>query len=105
MKRKILLTLSSVIAWIAVAVPAVMLFMDCMYSYTHGTTHGFNGDEMLYGFSAFADTFMFYLCFLFPLFVLWGVLLIAAVSLTIITAVVFKKSARESGSAVTEKRL
>lgn len=97
MKRKIILTLSSVIAWIAVAVPALMLFKDCIYSYNHGTTHGFNSDEMLYGFSAFADTFMFYLCFLFPLFVLWGVLLIAAVTLTVITVVVSKKSAREAG--------
>lgn len=76
-----------------VMIPAVLLIKECVYSAVHGTIHGFNGEEMLYGFSAFIDTFTFYLCFFFPLFFLWGCLLIAAVSLTIAAVVVFKKSA------------
>lgn len=98
MKNKILFTLLSVIAWIAVAVPAVLLLKECIYSAVHGTIHGFNGDEMLYGFSAFIDTFTFYLCFLFPLFFLWGCLLIAAVALTIAAVVVFKESEKKNTS-------
>lgn len=80
----------SVLTWSAVIIPAVMLLKECIYSFINGTTRGFNSDQMLYGFSAFTDTFMFYFCFFFPLFFLWGCMVILSVSFTIASIVIKK---------------
>lgn len=80
------ITCLAVFSWITVIIPAVLLLRECMYSFIHGTTHGFNSNEILYGFGAFADTFMFYLCFFLPLFILWCGLFVLSVSLTVAVA-------------------
>lgn len=94
MKMKNSFTTLAIAVWSAVIVPALLLINECIYSAVNGTTHGFNGDEMLYGLSAFIDTFTFYLCFFFPLFFVWGCLLITAISLTIAAVVVSKKQGK-----------
>lgn len=92
MKETVLvLAIFSVLSWLSVIIPAGFLMNECIYSWIHGTVHGFNGDEFLYGFSAFLDTLMFYFCFFFPLFFLWGCLLITAVSLTIASVITKKQ--------------
>lgn len=63
-KAFFVLTIFSVLFLLAVIIPAGFLMNECIYSWIHGTVHGFNGDEILYGFSAFLDTFMFFLSFI-----------------------------------------
>lgn len=83
-KKKRMLTVFTVLAWLTVIIPLLMLFRECLDSFLFGTYHGFNTDEYIYGMSAAADTFLLFLWIFFPLFILWGIMLIVAVVMTVV---------------------
>ena len=88
MKRRILL-ISTIILWIVVMIPAILLLGECLSNSINGTYHGFTGEELLYGIPAFFDTLFFYFTFFIPLFILWFFIFTVAVSLTITTIVMY----------------
>lgn len=89
MKKKLALTITSIILWIAVIVPTFMTLKDCFRSYFSGTTHGFNGDRVIYGIPAFWDTLGATIAFAFPQFVILGMAFLAALILTAFTVIAY----------------
>lgn len=99
MKGKVIFTILTVLSWIAVMIPAVNVLKECMDSFINGTVHGFHGEEVFYGFPAFMDTFLMLAAFLLPFFILWGVMLVVAIILTIITIILYvRKSGKKEPS-------
>lgn len=81
-EKKKMLTVFTVLAWLTVIIPALMLFKECLDSFLFGTYHGFNTGVYLYGMPAAVDTFLVFLWVFFPFFILWGTMLIVAVVMT-----------------------
>lgn len=94
MKRKILL-ICTIILWIILIIPAVLLFGECLSNSINGTYHGFTGEELIYGIPAFFDTLFFYFTFFIPLFIIWFLGFTAAITITIITIVLYCRKGKK----------
>lgn len=84
-KIKVVLVISAILCWIASLVPLIYVISQAIGSMS-GTIHGFHG-PMLYGLSAFFDTIFMYIAFFFPLFLLWVVVVVLAITTTIVSII------------------
>lgn len=92
MRKKIILIITTILSWVIVIIPAILLLNQCINSYINGTTHGFNSEEYLYGIPAFFDTFSAIVLFLSPLVILWFILFIFAIIITIVTIMCYREN-------------
>lgn len=95
MKKKIIITITTILIWIVVIIPAMLLLNECIDSYFNGTYHGFAGEELLYGIPAFLDTLGFYVLFFFPVSILWFIIFMIAIALTVVTIIVYCRKNNE----------
>ena len=81
----------TIILWIVVILFMIEPIKECIYGYQNGTNVALEGIEMAYGMEAISFTLSLYIAFYFPLFIIWILLLILAITLTIATIIKCKK--------------
>ncbi len=83
MNKKIIFVIITIIMWVLVIIPTILIFNKCMYSYENGTNIALQGTQMVYGISAFKSTLFLYIAFGFPLVIIWIILFIVTIIMTI----------------------
>lgn len=90
MNKKIIFLIVTVIMWILVIIPTILIFSKCMYSYESGTDIALEGTQMIYGISAFKSTLSLYIAFCFPLVIIWIILFMTTIIMTIFIMIKYK---------------
>ncbi len=90
MNKKIIFVIFTIIMWILVIIPTILIFNKCMYSYENGINIALEGTKMVYGISAFKSTLSLYIAFGFPLVIIWIIIFIATIIMTIFMMIKYK---------------
>ena len=90
MNKKIIFVIFTIIMWILVIIPTILMFSKCMYSYENGINIALEGTKMVYGISAFKSTLSLYIAFGFPLVIIWIIIFIATIIMTIFMMIKYK---------------
>lgn len=89
--KKALMIVLDVVLWICVSIPVIRFLIKCAGAAVNGAWVGIGDPEQVFGVSAFFATFFETLIFgLFWVF-LWGIVLAAAIGVTILSIHLMKK--------------
>lgn len=88
--------INAIVIWILVVILMILPIKESIDNYQHGMETALHGGNIIYGMEAFLFTLSLYICFYFPVFLLWLVLFIEAIVVTITTIVKYKKHSRNS---------
>ena len=89
--KKVLMLILDAILWVGTVAPIVHLFRLCQNAAANGIYPGLDGDEKVYGVSAFMDYLLETLIFGFYWVFLWGILLAITVLFTVFMFKFIKK--------------
>lgn len=92
MNKKLILLIVTIIMWLLVIIPSILICSKCIYSYTNGVNIAIEGTEIVYGMSAFKSTLSLYISFYFPLFVTWISIIAISIILTSFLVIKYRKS-------------